>query len=369
MRRLTQGEVRQRADLVLEIFRGLKSLKRARVSALHPIYSPGLRGVSHYEAKFSSPANVDCGYALVSATDLDFPVAEVVEKGPTRFEVLRNRTGTRKFRAVRLGPEYLAAEGPGREFLTGIGHPPHAHANGKPAIERDESRSRGSAARRRGYLEPSEPRPIDRGYEVPRRSGRLSYRAVRKRYSVSLSPSDRVRTAWKEFDGLTSIPAQANVRWADGIANRPFIKQIPPETGANQFSSWSGCGATVWLNLIAWHDQWSSEILEGQPRFNNAHIDHLQMILSRNRNPDYLETGPPPLIGAFINEGYTSPDKMIRGFRFCKAHLGHDNSHWARWDPWNTDEDWVMDVAHDVIGNRRPFIVGYYQDWHSLLSG
>ena len=64
----------------------------AKITGYFPIYTPGVGGPSYYEFKVKSGDN-DCGYILVSNTEYDIMVPEVVTEGKTLTEMYKNVTG------------------------------------------------------------------------------------------------------------------------------------------------------------------------------------------------------------------------------------------------------------------------------------
>ncbi|MEZ5329716.1 MAG: hypothetical protein R3F19_32105 [Verrucomicrobiales bacterium] len=66
----------------------------------------------------------DLGYILVSLTEQDFPIAEFATEGRTPCEELAEKAGTNRFKAVRFGATFYAAEGANGELLANSGVQP-----------------------------------------------------------------------------------------------------------------------------------------------------------------------------------------------------------------------------------------------------
>jgi hypothetical protein len=148
--------------------------------------------------------------------------------------------------------------------------------------------------------------------------------------------------------------------------HRSYFQQITRHTGLNYTDHDSGCGPTAWMNLIGWNDlNWTPTLLEGNPRHNrdSPAIDQLTMGLHH-----FLGTSDPPYIWWNDDQGYTAPDTMMDGVLFIERRLGHSTRYWCRASWPSSDVDWLFEVARSVARAGRPFIVGYWEDWHYALG-
>ncbi len=67
-----------------------------------------------------------------------------------------------------------------------------------------------------------------------------------------------------------------------------------------------------------------------------------------------------------FGQGFTYPSRISRGLGFAETTLGFRSSYWWRWS--FTRKNWVFSVARDLARRQRPFIVGYFSDWHYAIG-
>jgi hypothetical protein len=156
--------------------------------------------------------------------------------------------------------------------------------------------------------------------------------------------------------------------YADGSDNQTYFTQLRPNTLPNNTRHYSGCGATVWMNLFGWHTlNFAPTLLNGEPKENNDYINHLTIQL---RN--YLHTLRVP----FSDQGLTWPWFMGRGSGFAQKILSHNAvgyKHRIRSFAGSAfgyrDGNWVFEIAKEyIIEKKKPIIVGYFQDWHFAIG-
>jgi hypothetical protein len=311
-------------------FKKLAGFDQAAISEIHPMHDPSGK-LQYYEVKFSSPANHDNGYAVISATTADMPVVEFSEQGPTHFERLRNKIGHDTFRMVRFSPSFVAAEDNAGKPLAEIGR--------RPVIIPAELQT---AMRAEAKAKAGEP-PVTTGVlatpELVRlRKGQLStsipYATFKQRFVQPRPKTARLDPAWAlALEPHHNPGCTLNYFWADGLHNHPFYLQIPKNTPPNNNDHASGCGPAAWLNLFGWHDfNWRPELLSAQHMYNDPYINNLTMACH-----DHIGTYEPWFtFGA--DQGFTWPGDMPKGYDFARVHLHHDCGYWWRQDWWNTDE-------------------------------
>ena len=350
-RRLRKSEIEDVAKGVVLDFKELPGFENAQVSAIWPVYDKSGRGIKYYEVKFSSPEKKDNGYAIISTTTADYPVVEFSEEGLTHYEQFRYLARGKDFRMVRFGPQYITAEDSEGELVAEIGL--------RPAIipKALQKHIRREIEAESGPVELEAPKVDLR--KVVRRAQLLDYKTHKRKFRKPALNTAKIERQWVHALEPRGNPGCVyDYFWADGRNNRPYYSQIPPNTPPNSTPHWSGCGPTSWMNMYGWHDlNWRSSLLRGSPQYNNEYIEGLTMDLH-----DYLGT-----IWMF-GQGFTMPDDMKKGDDFAREYLHHDCSRRYRQDWWWTDEDWVFEVAREIARRKRPFIVGYYQDWHYTIG-
>jgi hypothetical protein len=354
-RKLKMTEVETLAEGILLDFKELPGFKDAKVSVVHPIYDVG-GNIGYYEVKFSSPDQENNGYAIISANTSDYPVVEFSEKGLTHHERFRHLTRGKDFRMVRFGPQYITAEDTKGELIAEIGL--------RPALipKKLQTHMRNEKKVESGAVELGIPRVNLK--TAGRRTQLQSYKIYKRNFLRPTLNVARIKEAWTHALKPRSNPGcQYNYFWSDGFHNHPYFLQISKNTPPNNNDHASGCGPTAWMNILGWHDlNWKTGILAGQRKYNDPYINALTMDLH-----DYLGTYEPWwTFGA--DQGFTWPDDMMNGDNFVRTNLYYDCSRWFRQDWWDTDEEWVFEVARSVARAKRPFIVGYYQDWHYAIG-
>jgi hypothetical protein len=355
-RRLKRRDIESIAKGLLLDFKELPGFRNAEIANIWPLYGNRGKGVEYYEVKFSSPENEDNGYAIISATTRDFPVVEFSESGLSHFESFQSQIGHQDFRMVRFGTNYITAEDQGKNLLAEIGNRPVIIPEEMQRHVRSEGKSE------TGELEMS-PRPDSISERMGKKPRIVSYKTFKLRYQRPAIKQDRLDRAWERALRRENPGCVYDYFWADGRFNHTYFLQISENTPPNNNDHASGCGGTAWLNIIGWHNlNWTPNLLTGSPKYNNAYIKELTMACH-----DHIGTYE-PWFTFDADQGFTWPDDMPKGYDFIRTHLHHNCNYWWRQDWWNTDEAWVFEVARDVIRAKRPFIVGYYQDWHYAIG-
>lgn len=356
-KRITTEDVNRIAKGLLLDFKELPGFREAEITEIWPVYSNSGKDIEYYEVKFSSSETKDNGYAIISATTKDFPVVEFSEKGLTHFERFQNRLGKKDFRMIRFGPNYITAEDQGGKMLAEIGNRPvivpeqlqkHVRSEGKSEVGKIKLAETPEIIQKR----------IGKKHEL------ISYESFKQRYRRPDIKVDKLEKAWSRALKLRGNPGcQYDYYWADGYYNHPFFLQIPKNTPPNNNDHASGCGPTAWMNICGWYDlNWTPNLISGSRKYNDAYIKNLTMACH-----DFIGTFE-PWFTFDADQGFTWPEDMARGYNFVRNYFRHACSYWYRYDWWNTDEEWVYEVARDVIRAKRPFIVGYFQDWHYAIG-
>jgi len=360
--KITPEMVEHIAKDLLASFAHLEGYRGATIKAVYPMYDLDGRSVAYHEVKFSGGPKGDSGYAIISATENDLPVVEFSDRGQTHYEKLQSKVGNQDFKMVRFGPDFVTAEGPAFRLLATIGRPP-SHI---PSALRKAARAEGNNSR------PIPRAPVKPPKRAARKGSRLApfdYAVFKKAYGETLEHRRMSTDARKQLAQLWAVaksphsPDTFNYSWADGESNHCYFTQISPKTPPNNTDHFSGCGPTAWMNIFGWHDlNWTPSLLAESAKYNTAQTNSLTMDLH-----DTLGTSDPP--GPFNDDqGFTWPEDMARGFSFAENRLLHDVSYHYRYDWWDTDALWVYRVGREAIDSQRPFIVGYFQDWHYAIG-
>jgi hypothetical protein len=352
-KKVSSRAIKSAAQNILLDFRELPGLKDAKVVAMKPIYGHRGRSIAYYEAKFSSPDNQNNGYAILSATTADFPVVEFSHRGLTHYERFAGMTRRSDFKMVRFGPHYITAEDKEGNLLHEIGARPYIVPTELQKHVRDEAKST-----------KGEVKEIVTPQAVLDRKGKkgrpLAYKTFKQRFVRPPVNAEKVETSWTP---RTKASCAYDYYWASGYGSHTYFTQIPKNTSPNTNDHASGCGATAWMNLFGWHDRnWTPNLLAGSQTVNNAYIENLTMACH-----DFIGTYE-PWFTFDSDQGFTWPEDMPKGYDFARQYLNHACSYWYRYDWWDTDEEWVFEVARDVIRAGKPFIVGYFQDWHYAIG-
>jgi hypothetical protein len=336
-------------------FKELTGFKKAKVGEYNAIYDSSGKNIAYYEFKIMSSSEKENGYIIISATEDDFPIVEFSEEGKTHYERFMEKLPGKTFKMVRFGPSYIAAESLTGKLLADIGERPSIIPSELQVHTRGEGSSFKPITKKRLRAK------IDVS-QIRRRQEPLSYEFLKSNYSQKKQRSPKMKRYWKAVKSPHS-PCTYDYYWADGYYSHPYYKQIPKNTAPNNNDHSSGCGPTSWMNIYGWHDiNWRQTILNGTQTTNNSYIENLTMDLHNK-----LGTFEPWwTFGA--DQGFTWPEDMEKGISFPKEKFQHSCSYWFRHDWWNTDEEWVFAVARDSARKKRPFVVGYYEDWHYAIG-
>jgi len=255
---------------------------------------------------------------------------------------------------IRFGNGYISCETPQGEFITGIGQPPMIIPEElRVKLRVDES----DKPRPGRNIKPIIPNLNFE--EISKKSKKIDYVFLKSNYISKWKPQN-LSKLWKEAKSIHS-PCDLDYFYADGIATRPNYAQIKKNVHPNNTNHSSGCGPTAWMMLLGWHDlAWTPNLLKGEHSTNDTFIENQTMAIH-----DYLGT-----INLF-GEGFTWPNDMAKGYSYVRRKLGHSCGYW-----YKTDYDWlqgcdttkVFKVARWAIREKRPFIVGYYDDWHYTIG-
>lgn len=354
-KRIDDTLVRRIAQELLISFKELPGYNTAQIDVIHPIYALDGKTVAYYEVKFKNSAGGDNGYAIISATEDDLPVVEFSETGKTHFEQFKIICKDKPFRMIRFGISYITAEDNTGKLLAEIGQ--------RPSVLPDEVKVhiRGEGSNDKEITKPAITGKVDIS-TIRRTGGKLSYTELKHTYKPRKLPVSLLKKHWDVAKSVNS-PCVYSYFWADGYSSHSYFTQISKNTPPNNNDHASGCGPTGWMNTYGWHDlNWCNTILNGSPTTNDDYIRNLTMQLH-----DTLGTYE-PWWTFDSDQGFTWPADMSKGIAFTKSALHHGCSYWYRHDWWNTDEEWVFEVARDALRRKRPVIVGYYEDWHYAIA-
>ncbi len=360
-------------------FSALPGFERVQVDSVFPIYDMKGEQLVYYEVKYRAPNGQDAGYAILSATEEDLPVVEFAHHGVTHFERFSKEVDG-PFRLIRYGSGYIVAENEKGQLVGEIGFRPQVIP--REIWEEFSHIEEGEMAQKPG----ARPVPLKEEPEVPEL--RIPQEFIREmpyeqwkatidpRTFVRAEPEDirwhweQVREQYKRAEGpgnpriayASSGNCAYDYYWADGIGNMPYILQMSANTSANHTSCASGCGPTAWVNLYSWHRR-SFQFATGydSSRYNTAWLDDRTM-------------GVRSYLGTFRLRcnGFTWHYRMRRGISYAESRFNLDVYYWWRWSLstwWRSSRaNWVFEVAREMARYRRPFIVGYYSDWHYAIG-
>lgn len=349
----------------------------AVLDTVFPVYEMDGETLAYYEVKVRTGRGDDAGYVMLSATEKDTPVVEFSHHGLTHHErFAREIDGD--FRMLRFGPGYVVAEDAQGRLLAEIGFRP-------PILPDEVMKELQELPREEGEQRPGtkpermdEPEPLRQAmpeqWEEP-----LPY----DQWKSKLDPSaffrpteedilwewDLVRTLYKQsIMPVRSTTVSASDRrcrmtidWAAGIANMPYLLQIPGKTPPNNNRCASGCGPTAWMNIYSWHRRNFVFVPYDSSRYNTAWLNDRTMGIR-----SYLGTFG---IGC---QGFTWPHRMRRGIPYAESRFGLDVYYFWRFDLGGIfrkpDTNWVFQVARSMGLSQRPFIVGYWSDLHYAVG-
>lgn len=313
------------------------------VTAVRPLFAPNGSRVEFYEAVYADAEGNCKGYAVISATERNTPIPAFSEKEPlsARFD----RVVSGPYRIVWYGPGYAAAEDLSGKLLAEIGERPGSRV---------------------GPVRPEAPAdPL----------GYADIKALALTRGIVLSSREKtIQEEWRTLREHLSAPRTQAVNaytdtWiyeAVGRGGTDRFAQVPPNTHPNDRNYYSGCGATAWVNLLAWWDLngWANP-LSGLWRDSagnrvtvpDDYIGHVTMDLSR-----LLGTFNPPTTDA----GATWPGNMPKARDYVEDTLGYDTIMDYRYDLdlfCENDEETqeiLSLIRRGIQAHRKPVIVGYF---------
>ncbi|MBI2571470.1 MAG: carbohydrate binding domain-containing protein [Candidatus Schekmanbacteria bacterium] len=375
-------------------FRGFEN---RRISHLTPLVHPRTRQVMYFEADLATDDAEAAGSIVLSATRRDAPIVEFAPRGKSRREQLQERLGRPDLYLVYFSPGYSAAIDAAGNLRGELGQRPqvlpgelrvHSRSEGRVGEGRDvHSQSGGSSSVGRTRPAASDDSSFaalaDAYDERYRRGGQHRERRLAARWQLAeqafaraaaTTPTSRLRNAATVAATASTPAASFDYYFAQDYdydkaiseetqkQNHTYFKQLPGDHDPNPNSYYSGCSATSWMNLIGWYDlHWKPGILTGAHEQNispdDSYINDMTVELS-----EYLGVAMAPFDW---DAGFLWPADMELGYSFIRDRLDHDPSGSYRQDWFDTDENWVYEVARSyLIDKQLPVTVGYYEDWH-----
>ncbi len=360
----------------LRAFGELPGFSEAVIVASQPIFSWDGRTVAYYEVKLQTAAGSDVGYVMVSATEEDFPVVEFSHTGVTHFEEFR-KTVQEPFRMIRYGAGYLVAEDDRGGLLAEIGFRPQILPEEVRkellAIEEEEAIMSVGMPIKELPKEP-ETRPTEFSRVL---QAEVSYAVWKTRVDPSMFVRGEPEEIKSEWEDLRARYRQETSLWQWNTAyassnqcrylvqrlptrdSMPRYLQIPANTSPNTTSCASGCGPTAWMNIYGWHhlNGWSSRIELYGARYNTLQIDYLTMGIRSRIKTSRLACN-----------GFTWHYNMKYGLHYARDTWNVQPYYWWRWSLRPSKRNWIYSVARDMMRSERPFIVGYFSDWHYAIG-
>jgi hypothetical protein len=227
-----------------------KSFEGKKPCRIQPIYAAGVTGVAYHEIWFAKPDKTVEGWVLMSATEKDMPVVNYSHGTPYSAHLV-DKAGA-EGKVYRFGVSYYALEQNGQktadygQMPTTIGNPA-ATKNGNGGGDSKNLKA-GSGDAKDEMKEGVDFFTIN------------SYEELKQKYAQFYFTEKRRRVASEMYNqffddnSLKAIQTRDAYKYYWVAGTHGYYTQIPPYTGANNNSCYSGCTNNAWANIFAWWD-------------------------------------------------------------------------------------------------------------------
>jgi hypothetical protein len=369
-------------------------------SHIQPIYAHGIDGVAYYEVWFSTDQKTLQGWALISATEKDYPLVNYSNGIPYSSRIVSGNNKDEK--VYRFGASYYTLEKNGAKTAE-YGQAPKYIVNpesGKTASGDGDSKDPNSS---------SDDESIEQVEGVDYFSV-SDYEALKTLFAKYYYNNDRTNTAKKMEAEIFSSNGSRSGRTADAYQYRytggaqPYYTQIPANSGFNPYACWSGCHNNAWANIYGWWDrnQAKGALIpttstgEASPLYRNTaarrnSIDPVQMYI-RSVSGTYCGdgTGWTPLANLHLGYKYASYKGYGYSYQYqwcsstgCNVNLANiltdgvannykpvyiaASSHaWFAygWSQWDTNTDWTWAYCYPGWNENNNDDIWIY--WHDF---
>lgn len=327
---------------------------------IQPIYAYGIDGVAYYEVWFTEDDETVKGWILVSATDKDLPMVNFSNGKPYSSNLMSDTLSSDKI--YRFGVSYFVLERNGQK-VKDYGVMPAAvftnttekssggtDENGNVTLESDGDGS--------NLKEGIDYTPINDYQSLKQLYPEYYYSAERVSSAQSLGSISSNSKAAPSIPGATPPPANYKYRYVTGQFS--YFLQIPPNTGHNTTSCYSGCNNNAWASLYGWWDlnKGKGNLIpttaegEASPQFNNT--------TDRKNAVDPVQMQIRSLAGTYCSgtTGNTYWSRMHKGYLYAK-NLGYGYS--ASWyHCWfsGCSSSLANIATQGIANNGYPVIIG-----------
>lgn len=316
---------------------------------IQPVYAYGVDGVAYYEIWFTEDDATVKGWALISATEKDYPLVNFSYGIPYSSRLLKDADKGSK--VYRFGVSYYVLENNGQK-VADYGKMPEYVVNpnadkGFGGSSEDGDILRKGADLREGidYVLISDYESLKREFPKYYFSENRGSTARKMRSSISDNTNARVNADWI-------------YRWVGG--QQCYYTQIPANTGFNTFDCWSGCNNNAWANIYGWWDRNKGKANlipttstgETSPIYRNTtarqnSIDPVQMYL-RSVSGTYCGDGT----------GWTSWANTYKGYQYG-INAGYACYYQYYWCAFSGCNSTLANIATDGIANKyTPVYIG-----------
>jgi hypothetical protein len=348
---LTEKVAKETAEKFLSNFNKKKEFLDARIEKLFPIYDYAKPdSIIAYEVKLITSEHKNNGHIILGGPDLHPIILEFSSWEECIWDKFDNNLNHKEFRMCMFSPFYWIALNPAGKIISSIGTISILPENIQKGGSNEEYHLR-------------------------------IYKSIRDQLA-NRNKLDVLRNKTKN----TKMLYQNAGNWSGediGISDTsyvtyhiesedkvPHLYQVPPSgTGyqtANSKDFMSGCGATAWVTLIAYHDlAFTPSLLRGsqnsmgpsgvggnpnQESSNENYLSRLTMCLS-----SFLGTYKCECNG-MDNCGCVETDNMWKGFSFIRTVLHHNIIGGCTWSV-DCDNNRVVDIYNRITIDRRPAVI------------
>jgi|GEM_PF-2943246 len=334
---------------------GTEEFGRKKPCRIQPIYAYGVEGVAYYEVWFTEDDNTVKGWMLVSATEKDLPLLNFSNGIPYSSRLLEEAQEGDK--VYRFGVSYFVLERNGNK-VSEYGQMPDVYSVG--GTESGGKSKNGNVA----YDGDNSGANLREGVDYYEITGYESLKSIfPKVYFTEERVSDS-RSMRMEIRSRRETVANARIADAYSYAwvNGPFCyyTQIPPVSGYNPFSCYSGCNNNAWASLYGWWDLNRGKVNLIPTSFEGEAIPQFMNTIARRYAVEPVIMRIRSLCGTYCKKdvGMTKWSNMHKGYLYV-GEKGYGHDAWWRWCDNSGCHSYLADIVTDGIANNgTPVIIG-----------
>ncbi len=332
---------------------------------IQPIYAYGIEGIAYYEVWFTEDNQTAKGWALISATEKDYPLVNFSDGLPYSARLITENNSKQK--VYRFGTSYYTLEENGVKTKEHGQQPKYIAntlSNKTSGNSFDSKNSKAAPITEAEMKEGVDYFSVTQYDDLKKLFPTYYFNA--QRYSVAQKMTQKLFSNENSNKALRLDAYQ--YRWVPGYS--AYYTQIPAYYGYNQNPCWSGCNNNAWANVYAWWDVNRSKTAlipttaygEASPLYRNT--------TDRQNSTDPVQMYVRSVSNTYCNNGggWTLWSDCWKGSQYASAK-GYGYTYQYRWSNAAGGHVDLANILTDGIANNyTPVIVGGNSHFYVALG-